>query len=128
MSITGIVVGSIFFLLGAIAVIIGIVRQQPGDDNVRTRELVKLAQVCYPQLSLTDALDKLYELTYKNLVRTKRQGGNIRKLIHDQTLIANERLRIWREQAEQNVARIEGESHFKIIQGKPTPRKPPQPA
>jgi hypothetical protein len=95
------------------------------SDEARTRELVKLAQVCYPTLSVTDSLDKLYEMTYKNLVRTQPSGGKVKKLMRDRILIADERMRIWREQAEQRLDRIEAESYFKVVLGKHiTPRQP----
>jgi hypothetical protein len=128
---TGIVFVIIYIiaaLLFARAAVQLLARKARRRDEVRTRELIRLAQVCYPGLTTTDALDKLYELTYKNLVRTKRQGGDIHKLIHDQTLIANERLRIWREQADSRLAATEGVCYFRVIHGASTPRKPPQPA
>jgi hypothetical protein len=87
---------------------------QPSDEE-RTQQLIMQAGILYPDLRLTDALDKLFEFTYKGLVAAKRRGEGIERFVRDHRLIVNERLRIWKEEVERKQAEIERESAFKIL-------------
>jgi len=94
------------------------------SDEERTKQLLVQARIFYPKLRLTDALDKLYELTYKHLVEAKQRGQDIQRYIRDQRLIVSERLRIWREEAERRQAEIERDSDFNVVKKNP-PRTHP---
>ena len=92
---------------------------QPSDEE-RTQQLVNQAFILYPDLRLTDALDRLFELTYKHLVKAKSEGQAIDRFIRDHRLIINERLRIWKEEQERKQIEIERDSGFKVIEEKRT--------
>jgi hypothetical protein len=89
------------------------------SDEERTKQLIQAAKIFYPDLRLTDTLDKLFELTYKDLVEAKQRGQDVQHYIRDQRLIVNERLRIWREDAERRQVEVERDSNFKVIEKNP---------
>lgn len=88
------------------------------DEHMRLAFLIERAKKEFPAARLTDSLDMLYESIYKELVMLKREGKSgdeIFALIEDQMLIANERLRLWRNEIEERQRGIERDSGFNIL-------------
>jgi len=110
-----IAVALVFFILANV-----LRREGQPSDEERTKQLIMQAGILYPDLRLTDALDKLFEFTYKSLVAAKKRGEAIERFVRDHRLIVNERLHIWKEEVERKQAEIERDSGFKIIEEKRT--------
>jgi len=89
------------------------------SDEERTKQLIEQARIFYPELRLTDALDRMFELSYMHLVVAKKRGDDIQRFIRDRRLIVSERLRIWHEETERRQAEVERESSYNVKQKDP---------
>lgn len=116
MTITILILGSAVLLLFGVSIIVGTLSRSAETLNEkRLKQLVRRAQIEFPAARLTDSLDKLFEDLYRQIVRVKSRGGKIDQLIQDQMLVANERLRIWRDETLAKEAQVERESSFQHV-------------
>lgn len=69
-------------------------------DWGRTVELVVRARRSHPKLNRIDAVHKLREEIYKEIVQFKAEGKDFTNLKHDLILLINEEQRLWREDVE----------------------------